>query len=111
MQVVPGHQERSGVNSGTYLHADAADPAADRKRAATGIDRRLEQREGTVISHLDENAFVMVDFGVNSSVVFAEKPIPRIVSESSGMLGRSDDIGYQDRAIDAPSLRLLPLEL
>ena len=53
----------------------------------------------------------MVDFRANSSVVFAEKPIPRIVSKSSGMRGRSDDIGYQDRAIDAQTLRLLPLEL
>ena len=49
----------------------------------------------------------MVDFRVNSSVVFAEEPIPCIVSESSGMLGRSDDVGYQDRAVDAPRLRLL----
>jgi hypothetical protein len=53
----------------------------------------------------------MVGFRANSGVVFAKKPIPRIVSGSSGMLGRSDDIGYQDRAIDAPSLRLLPREL
>jgi hypothetical protein len=53
----------------------------------------------------------MVDFRVNSSVVHAEKPIPAIVSEPSGMLGRSDDIGYQDRAIDAPSLCLRTLEL
>ena len=53
----------------------------------------------------------MVDLRVNGGVVLAEKPIPRIVSESSGMLGRSDDIGYQDRAVDAPRLRLSALEL
>ena len=53
----------------------------------------------------------MLNLRLNDGVMLAEKPIPRIVSESSGMLGRSDDIGYQNRAIDAPSLRLLSLEL
>ena len=46
-----------------------------------------------------------VDLRVNRGVVLAEEPIPRIVSESSGMLGRSDDVGHEDRAVDAPRLR------
>ena len=58
-----------------------------------------------------QSAVVMVDLRVNGGVVLAEEPIPRIVSESSGMLGRSDDVGDEDRAVDAPRLRLSALEL
>jgi hypothetical protein len=46
----------------------------------------------------------MVDLGVNGGVVLAEEPVPLIVSESSGMVGRSDDVGEEDSAIDAPRL-------
>ncbi len=107
MQVVTGDEERARVNPGAHLQAETADPTADGERAATGIDRRVEQREDAIARRLDASAVVMLDLRVNDGVVLAEKPIPRIVSESSGMLGRSDDIGDQYRAIDAPSLRLL----
>ena len=93
------------MNPGAHLEAETADPTADRERAATGIDRRLEQREDAITRHLDESAVVMVDLRVNDGVVLAEEPIPRIVSESSGMLGRSNDVGDEYRAVDAPRLR------
>ena len=106
MQIVAGDEERSRVKPGAHLEAETADPTADHERAATGIGCRLEQREDAITRHLDACAVVMVDLHLNDGVVLAEEPIPRIVSESSRMLGRSDDVGYEDRAVDAPRLHL-----
>ena len=106
MKVVPGDEERSRVYSSAHLEAETADPTADRECAANGIDGRLEQREDTITRHLDASAVVMVDLRVDGGVVLAEEPIPCNVSESSGMLGRSDDVGDEDRAVDAPRIRL-----
>ncbi len=47
---------------------------------------------------------MMIDLRVNGRVVLAEEPIPRVVTESSGVLGRADDVGHEDSAVDAPLL-------
>ena len=87
MKVVPGYQERPRMYSSAHLEAETADPTADRECAANGIDGRLEQREDAITRHLDASAVVVVDLRVDGGVVLAEEPIPRIVSESSGVLG------------------------
>jgi len=53
----------------------------------------------------------MVDLRMNGRVVLGEEPIPRNVSESSSMLGGSDDVSYEDGAVDAPRLHRSALEL
>ena len=67
-------------------------------RATDRPTRTVERREDAVASGLDQTSGVLFDNGAGDDIVTVQQVAPGPIAERRQMLGRSDEVGEQDRS-------------
>src|SRR5207244_6956498 len=91
----------AGVDSGSHFEAERPDALRDRSCAAEGSGRSVEGREEAVACSIDFASAKALQLTSNERVVLFEQIVPAPVTELARALGRTDDVGEEDRRQDA----------
>src|SRR5206468_8263750 len=87
----------AGVEAGPDLDTEAPHGIADAFGATDGAGRSVEGREETVTGSADLTSTMALDLLADDRVMTVEEVAPDAVAERDRQIGRSDDVGKEDR--------------
>src|SRR5438067_6035212 len=94
-----------GVDAGTYVEPEQRRRVLDRAGAADRARGAVERRHEPVAGRVDLDAAEALKLTPDRLVVPLEQLAPAAVAECDGSLGRSDDVGEENRGEDAIGVR------
>ena len=95
--VVGDHLALAGMDAGAHLESDCARAGTDRERRPHRSGRTVEGCQHAVADPLHPPAAVARQLSLDQPPVLAEQLTPPTVPELGCAVGRSDDVGEEDR--------------
>jgi hypothetical protein len=96
--VTPSSLDFAGVEACTDLYAEGTERITERRRAPDGPSGPVEGRKNSVTGGLEQVAGVLFDHRAGHDIVTVKQVAPSLVTNRRKVLGRSHEVGEEDRS-------------